>query len=546
VYINDKTATPLTFTQPDLTLESQPGMGQLTIADFDGDGTLDLLFPVCSTSSSKPKTRGSKDGSGAACSSSTIHVVYNIQMPLCQGMFGSSNPVSLATMSESESASGSESKPCRQQDAMCTADPDYYISSLSATSNQAHHVVVDLSSGSAGLQFGTVVSNPLTLRYGDYNFDGYPDLLIPVVTTNGDRVVQLWENVACTEETCGEMATGFDHRTFQLVDDSTTAVLATILNAYAGAFFDFDEDGSLDILLLVDSGLNDTSPAVKSTVGVFNNIYTDAYFLKTLGLNGLCPAWCDEGVKFPDPKPYGVNLPGGTFKFTVTDLSGDPRAAIGTQLTQSSYLPLQTPYLLFGLGRTNNYIDNLFYGVTIQNEYEQHFAYFICVIPNSQIVAIPYPSSDPAQWILELYINPSEFTLWVVVAILVSLFLLFLVIMFFRRREKVTPLFTPPPSLTHSLTQLCLSLLPRTKTKQRNEKEPICSLLMQCKTPTKKTRHLKTIEGIILPATTHDREKWVKKMRTRTEVRKRRGVEAWKEGKCTSQASCQRPLLPCC
>lgn len=34
------------------------------------------------------------------------------------------------------------------------------------------------------------------------------------------------------------------------------------------------------------------------------------------------------------------------------------------QLPQSSYLPLQTPYCLIGLGRTNNYIEEMFAGVS--------------------------------------------------------------------------------------------------------------------------------------------------------------------------------------
>jgi len=34
IYINDKTSTPLTFTEPFLSLPSLTGMGQLTLADF--------------------------------------------------------------------------------------------------------------------------------------------------------------------------------------------------------------------------------------------------------------------------------------------------------------------------------------------------------------------------------------------------------------------------------------------------------------------------------------------------------------------------------
>jgi len=40
---------------------------------------------------------------------------------------------------------------------------------------------------------------------------------------------------------------------------------------------------------------------------------------------------------------------------------------IVAQLSQSNYNALQTPYCLFGLGRTNSYIEELFVGVSRRN-----------------------------------------------------------------------------------------------------------------------------------------------------------------------------------
>lgn len=76
---------------------------------------------------------------------------------------------------------------------------------------------------------------------------------------------------------------------------------------------------------------------------VYNNFFNDAFFLKTMGilfhlltkyvgLNGVCPGWCSSGEKFPDPKPYGVNMPGAVFKFTVSELSGTQRMADGFEV----------------------------------------------------------------------------------------------------------------------------------------------------------------------------------------------------------------------
>jgi hypothetical protein len=91
-----------------------------------------------------------------------------------------------------------------------------------------------------------------------------------------------------------------------------------------------------------------------------------------------------------------------------------------------------------------------------------HYRYWTPVIPNSQLVAIPYPPDKPDQytfhislslilsilfspfhsshlcrWILEAYIAPSGITVWVIVAVAVALAVNFALILFFRWKEKV-------------------------------------------------------------------------------------------------------------
>src|SRR5882672_7445911 len=65
----------------------------------------------------------------------------------------------------------------------------------------------------------------------------------------------------------------------------------------------------------------------------------------------------------------------------VFSLGVSPQVA---QLPQTSYHSLQTPYSFFGLGRTNNYIENLFVGSTKHTT--QHFINMEGVIPNSKVV----------------------------------------------------------------------------------------------------------------------------------------------------------------
>jgi len=167
---------------------------------------------------------------------------------------------------------------------------------------------------------------------------------------------------------------------------------------------------------------------VRTIQAVYNNFFLDAFFLKAMGLNGM-------GGLLSKPKPYGVNLPGGVFKFTVSDLSGTKRVTQGVQLHQSGNLALQTPYILFGLGRTSNYIEEIFMGVTIKND-DTYWRLWICIIPNSQLVGIPYKPEDPASWTLELYIKSSGLTLWIIVAVISWLIVTGGLIAFFSWRER--------------------------------------------------------------------------------------------------------------
>lgn len=65
------------------------GAGPLSFADIDGDGSIDIIFPVCK---------------GTVCS---IHVVYNQQMGLC-------------SKSQENNATS-----CRKAQNLCVADPNF-------------------------------------------------------------------------------------------------------------------------------------------------------------------------------------------------------------------------------------------------------------------------------------------------------------------------------------------------------------------------------------------------------------------------------------
>lgn len=116
---------------------------------------------------------------------------------------------------------------------------------------------------------------PIPIHTGDYNLDGYPDLL---VTTN-ERVLLL-QSVLCDSTLCSSSAQQAGRRSFTVVSTGTDA-LSKIANPTQAAFFDIDEDGSLDILVL--SNEKGASNAGRTPNFVINNYFNDAFFLKGLG-----------------------------------------------------------------------------------------------------------------------------------------------------------------------------------------------------------------------------------------------------------------------
>lgn len=104
------------------------------------------------------------------------------------------------------------------------------------------------------------------------------------------------------------------------------------------------------------------------------------------------------------------------------------------QLPQTSYQSLLTPYSYFGLGRTNNYIENLFVGSTKHSE--EHYINMEGVIPNSKVVIIP-PLEGDGMWRKELYLRPGEWIPWVTLTVVAATIILAIIVFVLHLNEKV-------------------------------------------------------------------------------------------------------------
>ncbi|KAG7468551.1 hypothetical protein MATL_G00144130 [Megalops atlanticus] len=255
---------------------------------------------------------------------------------------------------------------------------------------------------------------PITLHLGDYNLDGFPDALAILRNTSGsDQKAFLLENVPCNNASCRGA-----RRMFRVHWDLSD--LGSIAGAVVATFFDIYEDGILDMIVLSRGG-------AKKELAIHalkNNFEADAYFVKVIVLSGLCSNDCPEKVK-----PFGVNQPGPYVMYTTVDSNGYLKNASAGQLSQSAHLSLQLPYTVLGLGRSANFLDHLYVGIPRpQGKKEMRKQEWTAIIPNSQLIVIPYPHDDPRSWSAKLYLTPSNIVLLTAIALIgVCVFILVII-----------------------------------------------------------------------------------------------------------------------
>uniref|UniRef100_A0A4W3J5B8 Integrin alpha FG-GAP repeat containing 1 n=1 Tax=Callorhinchus milii TaxID=7868 RepID=A0A4W3J5B8_CALMI len=246
-------------------------------------------------------------------------------------------------------------------------------------------------------------SFPITIHIGDYNMDGFPDALAILRNTSGsNKQAFLLENVPCNNASCKSVG-----RMFRVLWELSD--LNKIKNAVVATFFDIYEDGILDLLVVSE----DTN-AEFSIHALRNNFDADAYFVKVIVLSGLCSSDCPYKIT-----PFGVNQPGPYIMYTTADSNGYLKNASAGQLSQSAHFALQLPYVVLGLGRSANFLDHLYVGIPRPlGEKSIRKQEWTAIIPNSQLIVIPYPHNSPKSWSAKLYLTPSNIVLLTAIALI--------------------------------------------------------------------------------------------------------------------------------
>lgn len=350
-----------TFNDP-MTIDLPEGHGPLSLGDFNADGSMDIIYAVC-----HPPETCSKENS--------IHILSNSQRPFC------THP---------------KQKNCKVLSDIMEADKEF------EGFRESDRIVIDLNPEKY------LINTQVPLAVGDYNVNGFPDVIAIVNTKDSSHPILL-ENVPDSKNS--------DKRTL-IRSTKGTDELERITGVTGASFINLYQDGPPDIIL------NYRDSNGKSRVKTIQNGFVqDAFFLRTEALNGVCPAPCmSKSTGSTAHRPYGSSFPGPTVKFSFTDFDGSLRIRSGSQSPQSGNGRFGAPFLFFGLGRTNNFVELL--AVRTPSRLSPNSARKAGLVPNSDLIINSPHADSPTAFHFELHILPGQYFLWVLISIGISMLVL--------------------------------------------------------------------------------------------------------------------------
>ncbi|CAG0923964.1 unnamed protein product, partial [Notodromas monacha] len=245
------------------------------------------------------------------------------------------------------------------------------------------------------LEKGKRYIDTISLRFGDYDLDGYPDFLATMKNTETqEHRVILFRNVPSSANP------GFS-RTF-VPDPAAFREQNTIM----GAFFDLHENGLLDVMLLRH---HEKHPEDHGLILYENDrpVGYDHYFLKVVVFGPRKSSVIGEDL-YSAP----TNVAGATVSYILDDFVGKQKTAKAVQQSQTSHFALQLPYVIFGLADVSNFVESLTVGLNVNwvngTLRQDLLKSWYQLIPNSQVYVIPSPLEIPKEWKIKLYLTPKH------------------------------------------------------------------------------------------------------------------------------------------
>jgi len=257
--------------------------------------------------------------------------------------------------------------------------------------------------------------SPLLIRWGDLNLDSFPDIITVMKNKTDDkkffRIIMNKQNEKNSEEKSLIKNSYFDYsRIYKNINYSDVEYVS---------FFDLDENGQLDVLMVCKKNNN------YNITGFFNIETYDNFFLKSLTTKSRENFFSSEI--------------GTMYRYYVTDLKGIRKLRVSSQRSQTSSLNLELPYSFMGIGPSYNYVEN-FHVATTSSKKNNHsyLKVFTPIIPNSQLLIYNYNENTPVDnWELDLIVTPISKIFLVIIIISVILVILLIIIIVLHFIEKV-------------------------------------------------------------------------------------------------------------
>ncbi|KAK0428972.1 hypothetical protein QR680_011114 [Steinernema hermaphroditum] len=229
-------------------------------------------------------------------------------------------------------------------------------------------------------------------RIGDFNLDGYPDLIASLLNPTQKRIhPMILENVRSSD--VPNITRTFELQTNPLRLEPTDMANGDIKMA---TFFDLKENGGLDIIVEYEHLLQMKHDFIRC------ENKGDTTFLKVQTFTSVCANDCPGH----DGKlGSGISWHGACTRFSMADTWGETKQSAQCQMPQTSHRSLALPYVLFGLGRSPNFVDKITLG---SPQYPERKGEAQKIVPNSRLVVIPPEFPSGTKWTFRQYIIPSR------------------------------------------------------------------------------------------------------------------------------------------
>lgn len=265
---------------------------------------------------------------------------------------------------------------------------------------------------------------PSVINLGDIDLDGKTDMiLVLTIGAEGEKAKTYpfsFKNEKCSEDALNIVFPDgptdlqkIDCRYFNNTAFGNELSVFEAQPTVRTGTFDFGEVGSLSFITQQWDEANN-----RNYIGsYFNFLSRNNYFLKaTTKTSG---------------KEFGNSFIGSSLVAVKTEVDGTKLPVMLSQQSGLSHTRMQLPYVIFGLGRINNYIEDFTCGVASTKHSDKSWS---PIIPNSQLIITP-PLNN-ADWKIEIYINPTKAMALIIISTLIVLVIIGIVIIIYHVKEK--------------------------------------------------------------------------------------------------------------